>query len=159
MITTMHSMSNYNMYYAELQCVLCLTTGKLAFVLHKIAIVLYYRWTKSDISSFRKQGGYVHGISCPLHISSQHDISHFLQHVMWTIEPNPLHIMDAGQKIFPLSVLNMTQEISCYMICVYSTGAWHVGILPTPPWPLPLYFAFTCIHILYKIIKWYNKHK
>ena len=32
-------------------------------------------------------------------------------------EPNPLHITDAGRMIFPLSVLNMTQEISCYRIC------------------------------------------
>ena len=48
----------------------------------------------------------------------QHDISHFLPHVMWRIKPNPLHITDAEQMIFLLSVLNMTQEIPCYRICV-----------------------------------------
>ena len=35
-------MQNRNAYYAKLQCILRLTTGKLWIVLHKITIVLHY---------------------------------------------------------------------------------------------------------------------
>ena len=120
-----------------------------------ISRLISYHWTKSGISSCRTQVGHVHDISCPLHISSQHDMSHFLPHVIWRIEPNPLHITDAGQMIFPFCPQHDTWNFMLQDLC--STGAWHVGIPPTPPSPLPLYFPFTCTHILY--IKWYNTHK
>ena len=108
---------------------------------------LKLHWTKHGISSCRTQIGYVHDISCPLHISSQHDISHFLPYVIWRIEPNPLHITDAGRMIFPFCPQHDTWNFMLQDMC--STGAWHVGIPLTPPSLLPLYFAFTCTHILY----------
>ena len=45
-------------------------------------VISSLHWTKSDISCCRTQVGYAHDIPCPQHISSQHDISHFLPHVM-----------------------------------------------------------------------------
>ena len=54
-------------------------------------------WNKSDNSTCRTQVRYAYDIPCPLHFSSQHDISHFLLHVMWRIELNPL-----GHLVFSL---------------------------------------------------------
>ena len=75
--------------------------------------------------------------------------SHFLPHVIWRIEPNPLHITDAGWMIFPIFVLNMTHEISCYRICVVQVHDMWVYCRPLPhryPFILPL---LVHIHIYY----------
>ena len=83
-------------------------------------VISSLHWTKSDISCCRTQVGYAHDISCPQHISSQHDIT-FPATCHGGIEPNPLYIMDAGQMISSIWPQHDTKNFMLEYLC--SMGA------------------------------------
>ena len=122
-----------------------------------LLFVLNYVWYTGPNVLFplarHKIIGYAHDISCPLHISSKHDISLFLPRAMWSIELNPLHIMDEGRMVFLVSVLNMTQEISCYRICVVQVHDMYSRYTADPALTAtPLFCLYLHTYTIYKTI-------
>ena len=143
-------------YFLHITLILTLKRA-LVILIGKIFIVHKYKVSKNHWSCTGPKVAFPLAGHKYIHICTWHfmSTSHLLPawHITFPAtchmeekESNPLHLTDAGRIIFPLSVLNMTQSFMLQDLC--STGAWHVDILPTPPSPLPLYFTFTCTHIL-----------